>query len=65
MVFMSVAVVLKGLTGAFPHAAHTLSSAGDTAFQLACLFAHPAGTLAALKLMGARPNQAAPEVKVG
>jgi hypothetical protein len=31
---------------------------------LACLFANPAGTLAALKLMGVKPSQAAPEVKV-
>jgi hypothetical protein len=63
MVFMSAAVVLKGLQGCFPHAAASLGATGDTAFQLACLFANPAGTLAALKgvsFFGARP-QAAPE----
>ena len=37
MVFMSASVVLKGLQGAFPHAAHTLSASLP-----ACLPTRPA-----------------------
>jgi hypothetical protein len=64
MIFMSVSIVLKGATNAFPHAAPVLGAAGDTAFSLACLFANPQAALAALKGVGVsliKPAQPAGE----